>query len=207
MAIIAYFGQIIDTLVTIINSLGYLGIFIGMTIESSFIPFPSEVFMIPAGILVYQGKMLFSLALVAGIAGSILGALVNYYLALHLGRRIVNKLIMKYGSFLFLTNESLIKSEKYFEKHGEITTFVGRLIPAIRQLISIPAGFSRMNLIKFCLYTLLGAGIWSAILLGFGYFFGTLTLIGKFIITMILLSIALVAVLVYLVCQIKNKKD
>lgn len=166
------FNQIVDFLLVFSLKVGYIGTFIWMTIESSFIPWPSEVLLIPQGALVAQGKLSFIGILIASILGSLLGALINYYLALHLGRRVVNHLVKKYGKIFFITNESLTNSEKYFENHGSITTFVGRLIPAIRQLISLPAGFSSMNIGKFCFYTSLGAGIWSAILIYLGYLFG-----------------------------------
>lgn len=166
------FHTFVEFLVSTIGSSGYFGIFVLMAIESSFIPFPSEVILIPAGILIARGEMNFFSALLSATLGSVFGAVINYVLALYLGRKLVNKLIQKYGKVFLLSKKSLIKSEKYFIKHGEISTFVGRLIPVIRQLISIPAGFFKMDVYKFLLYTFLGAGIWSAILLYLGLLFG-----------------------------------
>jgi len=165
------FHSIIGFIVGLIDSLGYWGIFVGMTIESSFFPFPSELILPPAGILVAQGEMSFLLVLIAAVLGSLIGALINYFLAYYLGRGAVNLLVDKYGKFFLINRQSIKKSEDYFEKHGEITTFIGRLIPAIRQLISIPAGFGKMNLKRFCFYTSLGAGIWSLILIFLGIIF------------------------------------
>ena len=150
------------------EELGYLGIFILMTVESSFIPFPSEIVMIPAGYSAMQGKLSLWGCLGAGIAGSIAGALINYFLAVSLGRA----LLMKFGKYMFIPQEKMLMVEGYFAKHGQITTFVCRLIPAVRQLISIPAGLARMNLARFCLFTGLGAGLWVIVLTLTGYYFG-----------------------------------
>jgi membrane protein DedA with SNARE-associated domain len=201
------FNQIVDFLLVFSLKIGYIGTFIWMTIESSFIPWPSEVLLIPQGALVAQGSLSFSGVLLAAILGSLLGAFINYYLALYLGRRVVNHFVSKYGKILFLTKESLIKSEKYFENHGSITTFVGRLIPAIRQLISIPAGFARMNIFKFSLYTTLGAGIWSAILIYLGYLFGNnRNLIESNITTITTWTVIVCIVLILFYIIIKKRK-
>jgi len=164
--------EIISWLVNLVQSLGYLGIFIGMTIESSIIPFPAELILPPAGVLVANGEMSFVIVLALAIAGSIAGALVNYYLAYHLGRRAINKLLLKYGKVFFIKQDELIKSENAFHRHGEITTLFGRLIPGIRSFVSLPAGFYKMNVGRFCFFTGLGAGIWSAILIYVGIIYG-----------------------------------
>ncbi len=202
------FYQLIGDLLLIIKELGYIGIFIGMTIESSFFPFPSEVILIPAGVLVAKGEMTFILVFLAGLFGSLLGALINYFLALFLGRTTIDLLISKYGKVLFINKKKLKKSDDYFKKHGEITTFIGRLIIGVRQFISVPAGFSRMNLFKFCLFTGLGAGLWAIILICIGYFFGNNFewINGNMnLITAVLLLFSLIAILIYLLVKKRRK--
>lgn len=156
---------------------GFLLIFIFMTVESSFIPFPSEVVMIPAGFLAYRGSLTthipaldLVLAILVGLAGSMAGAYINYYLSVWLGR----PFLRRYGKYFFLSEQHLDRAEEIFRKYGDLATFVCRLLPAIRQLISIPAGLSRMNLGRFSLFTALGAGIWTAILAAVGWYFGHL---------------------------------
>lgn len=158
-------SEIINFTIDSVGSLGYFGIFVMMFLESSFFPFPSEVVMIPAGVLAYRGEMNICLAILWGIAGSLSGALFNYYLALKMGRAF----IIKYGKYFFFSEKSMQKMESFFQKHGHISTFVGRLLPAIRQYISLPAGIAKMDLKKFCVFTSLGAGIWVCILSFIGY--------------------------------------
>ncbi|MBS3085744.1 DedA family protein [Candidatus Pacearchaeota archaeon] len=201
-------NQFIELLLAFASQLGYFGIFILMAVESSFIPFPSEVVLIPAGALIARGEMALTAVFLAGLLGSLAGALFNYFFALLLGRRSVDYLVNKYGKFLFLDREKLYNADTYFKKHGEITTFIGRLIPVIRQLISLPAGFARMNLFKFCLFTALGAGIWTLILIYIGYLFGQNIVLIKEninIITLILLLLSSIIVAVYILAR-KRKR-
>ena len=155
-------------LVDTIFEWGYYGIFIMMAIESSFIPFPSEIVLIPAGYLASQGDMNIFMIMLSAVLGSMVGAFINYYLALSLGR----KILLNYGKYFFIKKEMIWKMEDFFEKHGHISTFTGRLIPAIRQLISIPAGLSKMHIGKFAFYTMLGASLWALILTLIGYYIG-----------------------------------
>ena len=117
----------------VFDIVGYLSIFIGMTIESSFFPFPSEVILIPAGILVAKGELSFALVFLVGLLGSLVGASFNYFFAYFLGRQTIDLLVSKRKSFLFLTKSKLKKADIYFEKHGQITTFIGRLIEKQRK--------------------------------------------------------------------------
>ena len=160
--------ELITWLVTTIGVMGYPGIFLLMAMESSVIPIPSEVVMPPAGYLAQQGQMNIWIAILMGTAGSLVGAYANYFAAHYLGR----PLILKYGKYVWITEEKFARVEKYFQDHGEISTFIGRLLPVVRHLISLPAGLAGMNHLKFSLYTLAGAGIWVTILTYIGYFIG-----------------------------------
>lgn len=169
--------QIIAWLVETIGRLGYPGIIALMFLESSFFPFPSEVVVPPAGYLASQGQMNISLVVLCGVLGSLLGAFFNYMIALWLGR----PLLLKYGKYICLPPERFRKVDHFFLAHGEISTFICRLIPGIRQYISFPAGLARMNLLKFFLYTALGAGIWVMVLAWIGYLVGNnMTLVHRY---------------------------
>lgn len=159
-----FLTTIVSWVVDLVGKMGYGGIIGLMTIESSFIPFPSEVVIPPAAYLAQQGQMNIVFVVLAGIAGSLLGALINYYLALTLGRKII---------YTFVNQVKIERAEKYFLKYGPTSTLIGRLIPGVRQLISIPAGFSKMKLSSFIFYTSLGSGLWVIILAILGYSFGS----------------------------------
>lgn len=156
-----------------LDNLNYFWIIVFMTIESSFIPFPSEVVMIPAAYMAAaEGQMSIPMIITCGTTGALFGALINYALAYYLGRPIVYKFAnSRFGHLCLIDKEKVEKAEAYFYKHGVISTLIGRLIPAIRQLISIPAGLSKMNIWKFMIYTCLGAGVWNAVLVGIGLIF------------------------------------
>ena len=203
-------NSIAGFLVSFIGSLGYLGIFLLMAIESTFLPLvPAELVLIPAGFLVSIGKMSFPLALLIAILGSLAGAMINYYLALKLGRRAINHLVAKYGKFMFIDNDTLLKSDRYFRNHGSITTFFGRLIIGIRHFISLPAGFSRMDIKKFSIYTSIGAGIYSAILLYLGYVLGNnIALIKQNlnIVTYVVIAVLVLFIIGYIIVKKRRKK-
>ncbi len=167
----------LDSLTACAPVWGFVLIFVFMTIESSFIPFPSEVVMIPAGFLACRGGLTTGipwldmiLAIVCGLAGSMAGAYINYYLAVWLGRPFLHR----YGKYFFLKEAALDRAEEVFREYGELATFVCRLLPAIRQIISIPAGLSRMDIKRFSFFTALGAGLWTVVLALIGWYFATL---------------------------------
>jgi membrane protein DedA with SNARE-associated domain len=163
-------GQFFNWFVDYAN---YWFVFIFMIIESSFVPFPSELVVPPAAYLAMQegASMNIYMVVVVATAGAIVGALINYYLAMWVGRPIVYAFAnSRFGHAMLIDAPKVEKAEKYFDDHGAISTFIGRLIPAVRQLISIPAGLARMNIGKFVLFTGLGALVWNSVLAGLGYF-------------------------------------
>ena len=168
----------LDSIAALAPTWGLVFVFVFMAIESSFVPFPSEVVMIPAGFLAARGELglgsplaAASVAVVIGVAGSLAGAYVNYFLALKVGKPFLER----YGRWFFLKPSALERACEVFNRYGAATTFVCRMLPAIRQLISIPAGIARMPLGEFTLFTALGAGVWTAILAAVGYAIGRST--------------------------------
>jgi membrane protein DedA with SNARE-associated domain len=179
--------------------IGYPGIALLMAIESSFVPFPSELVMPPAGYHISQGDMSWAFVIGAGIGGSLIGAYVNYALAAWLGR----PFFLKYGRYFLVREEHIDRCDRFFARHGEITMFVGRLIPVVRQLISLPAGVARMNLLRFTLYTALGAGIWVTVLTYIGYVVGkNQELLHRYLSDATLWALAGVAIVVFVYVQI-----
>ena len=162
------FADIVNYIVETIGSLGYIGIFVLMFLESTVFPIPSEVVIIPAGYLASKGEMNIYIVILLGVLGSLCGALFNYYFALKFGRTF----LLKYGKYFLVSEKTILKTELFFKEHGHISTFSGRLIPGLRHYISLPAGLARMNLFVFCLYTTLGATIWVIILTILGYYIG-----------------------------------
>jgi membrane protein DedA with SNARE-associated domain len=188
----------INWLVTTIGAMGYTGIFLLMAMESSVIPIPSEVVVPPAGYLVQQGKMEMWAVILSGTLGSLVGAYANYFTARYLGR----PLLLKYGRYVWISEERFAKVEDFFRRHGEISTFIGRLLPVARHLISLPAGLANMHHLKFSAYTLLGSSIWVTVLAWIGYFIGEeeeliLRYSHQAVIDVILFSALLVAGYVY----------
>lgn len=160
--------QFIAWLLATVHDWGYAGIFILMALESTVLPVPSELVLIPAGYLAYQGHLSLPLVLISATLGCLAGASLNYAFALWVGRPFLER----YGKYFFVRPALLHKTDVFFERHGKISTFTGRLIPGIRHLISLPAGLARMNIAAFVLYTTLGAGLWSSVLTLLGYFIG-----------------------------------
>lgn len=160
--------EIFLSIVDLVETFGYFGIFIMTFIESTFVPIPSEITLIPAGYLVQKGELNGYAVWAISVLGTLGGSLTNYYIAFNFGRR----LLLRYGKYFFINEEKLAAMEYFMEKHGAISMFTGRLLPGIKHFISFPAGLGKMNLKVFAIYTSLGASIWCALLIYLGYAIG-----------------------------------
>lgn len=161
----------LDFLYTLAERLDYFYVTLLMAVESSVIPFPSEVVVPPAGYMAAEGNMNIVLVILFATLGSLIGAAANYVVSYYVGRPIVYKFAeSKLGRLCLLNKEKIQRAEAYFDKHGVLATLIGRLVPGIRQLISIPAGLAKMNFLKFALYTTIGAGLWNVVLALLGYY-------------------------------------
>jgi len=190
--------NIVHFLVETIGQWGYIGIFLLMFLESSFFPFPSEVVMIPAGYLAYKEEMNIFLIIISGLLGSISGAWLNYLIASKFGRKFLEK---------FISNEKLNKLDEFFEKHGHISTFSGRLVPGVRQYISFPAGLAKMNGLIFSLFTGLGSLIWILVLVGLGYFIGqNQTLIHKYLKEITIITLIILSIIIFIYYKYQKEK-
>lgn len=168
-----------------LEHLNYWKVMLLMAIESSFIPFPSEIVVPPAAYMVAEkGDMNLALVVLFATIGANIGALINYAIAYFVGRPVVYKFAnSKIGHLCLIDEAKVIKAEEFFAKHGAISTFIGRLIPAVRQLISIPAGLAKMKMLPFILYTTLGAGIWNLILALAGYYMQSVMSLDEMLLT------------------------
>lgn len=160
--------QAVEWLVHIIETLGYPGVFIMSALESTFLPIPSEATLIPAGYLIHQGTWNGPLVFFLAVSGTLAGSLANYALAYYCGRF----MLVRYGKYMLMDEAKLAYMERYFVKHGSLSIFLGRLVLGVRHFISFPAGLAKMDLKLFSLYTVLGGGLWTAILLVVGYMIG-----------------------------------
>lgn len=165
--------QITSSIIHLIQSSGYLGIFILMTFESALIPLPSEITMPFAGFLVSQGKLNFWFVVMAGAFGNLIGSLIAYGIGFYLEEHLIVKWIKKYGKFLLITEHEYERSLCWLRKYGEGVVFFSRVIPAVRTFISLPAGLSEMNIWKFSFYTFIGSILWSVVLTYAGVRFGS----------------------------------
>lgn len=164
--------QLSGLIIQFIQSTGYLGVFLLMTLESALIPLPSEVTMPFSGYLVQQGTLNFWPVIFAGAFGNLIGSLMAYALGYYLEENVILKIIKKYGKFLLLTEREYLKSVSWLKKYGDYVAFFSRLLPGIRTFISLPAGLSEMNIWKFSIFTFLGSFMWSLLLTYVGVYFG-----------------------------------
>jgi membrane protein DedA with SNARE-associated domain len=193
-----------ETVIHLIESLGYWGIFLGMTIESACIPLPSEIIMTFAGYVVYEGKMAFWGVVLVGTLGNLLGSLIAYYVGWWGGR----PLLEKYGKYILITNNKLNLADEWFEKYGHEAVLISRMLPGLRTFISLPAGITHMNLKKFILYTVIGSLPWCFVLTYIGVLMGPnwTTMESYFHYLDILVGIGIVVFLVYIIYHYRGKE-
>lgn len=195
--------DIINFIVETLSRFEYFGIILLMSLESCFIPFPSEIIMIPAGYLAQKGELNITICILCGVIGSLIGALINYYLCFFWGKN----LILKYGKYFGINENKFEKFEKFFNKHGEFSTFICRLLPGIKQYISMPAGLAKMKLSNFIIFTSLGSGIWVSILVLLGYFIGENEELIKYYLHKILIFVTIFIIIlsVFYIRKIRKK--
>jgi membrane protein DedA with SNARE-associated domain len=200
-----FFSWLGNFCIQVISALGYPGVFILMAFESMILPMPSELVMPFAGYLAATGKMNFFLVVLFSSLGSLVGSLAFYYVGKHGG----NKIVMKYGRYLLLDKVDLLKTEEWFKKKGERTVLISRFIPVVRHFISIPAGIGKMDIKKFCLYTLIGATVWNSFLAYLGYLFGSnWSVISKYgdYVSMSVLVILTIGICVFVYIHVRNRR-
>ena len=166
------FDSIAEWVTSVIETLGYPGLTVLVALENVFPPIPSEIILPLAGFLTGQNRFSFVLVLIATTLGSLIGALVLYGIGLAIGQRRVNRLVERYGHWALLTPEDLTRSENWFDRYGPVAVFTGRLVPVVRSLVSIPAGYRRMPLGQFLLLTSFGSALWNGVLVGLGWALG-----------------------------------
>lgn len=164
----SFFDSFVTLLINFIDQIGYVGIFIGMFLESTVVPIPSEFIMIPAGISAAHGDTNIYIAIIVGVLGNVCGAVFCYYLAFSLGRGI----LIYIGKYFFVKLETITKIENFFINHGSISILIGRLLPGFRHFISLFAGIAKMDFRLFLFYTVTGSTIWTSTLVGLGFFIG-----------------------------------
>jgi membrane protein DedA with SNARE-associated domain len=190
------------SIIHLIHSLGYLGVFILMTCESALIPIPSEVTMPFAGYLAQTGILSLPLVVLVGAVGDLTGSLISYAIGYYLEETVILKLIKKYGKFILISEHEYVRAVKWYNKYGSGITFFSRLLPIVRTFISVPAGLSEMNIWKFAVFTFLGSFLWSLILANIGYYLGAHwdtigPIYSKFQLVIIIAAVLLVAYYIY----------
>jgi membrane protein DedA with SNARE-associated domain len=170
--VLDFLGDTLSWVMSLIETLGYVGVAVVVALESVFPPIPSEAVLPLTGFLVSQGRMSFVGALIASTIGAVVGALILYWVGYALGEDRVRALVKQYGRWMLLTEEDLDRAHAWFDNHGGIAVLIGRLTPFVRSLVSIPAGVTRMPLLTFTVYTAIGSALWNAVLIGAGWLLG-----------------------------------